>query len=240
MSGVLLALALSAAPGPDTTAAALLAAAGQHVVVVVEETGDIRGRLRRLERSPTGAWSQVGPAVPVVVGRGGVGPKREGDGVSPEGVFSLDEAFGYGPDPPRGISVPFRAMAPTTVCVDDPASAHYNRVVDSTAVEPDWDSAEAMRRDRHHGDALYRLGVEVAYNARADAGAGSCIFLHVWRGPGSPTAGCTAMPADALETLMRWLEPSARPVLVQGRRGALEGLRQEGALPYPVPGAAPP
>jgi L,D-peptidoglycan transpeptidase YkuD (ErfK/YbiS/YcfS/YnhG family) len=96
-----------------------------------------------------------------------------------------------------------------------------------------------MRRDLAHGDDLYRWGVEVAYNPEREPGAGSCIFLHVWRGPGSPTAGCTAMPEDDLLTVLRWLRPGDDPVLVQGTRSFLEGLRDEGRLPYPVPGEDP-
>lgn len=191
---------------------------------------------------PEGSWRQVGPPVPVVVGRNGVGPKREGDGRSPQGMFSLGPAFGYAPQPPAGVRIPYRAMAPASVCVDDTGSAFYNLVFDADTLSgaKDWASAETMRRDLAPGDQLYELGVMVRYNPSRVPGAGSCIFLHLWRGPESPTAGCTAMAKEDFLEILRWLDPGADPLLVQGHRGFLEGLRADENLPYPVPGSRAP
>ena len=218
----------------------LVSRATQHLVVVTEAPGDIQGRLYRKAwvGEPAG-WRQVGDAVPVVVGRGGVGPKQEGDGRSPRGVFELGPTFGYSSDPPPNLSLSYRPLAPGTVCVDDPASDHYNRVVDPADFpgEQDWTSAEAMRRDLAHGDDLYEWGAVVRYNEEGRAGAGSCIFLHIWRGPESPTAGCTAMARGDLLSLLGWLHPERQPVLIQGDRAWLEGLRARGVLLYPVPGS---
>jgi len=217
---------------------ALLARSRQHVVVIVDGPGAVTGHLLRME-SGGGAWSAAGPPARVVVGRGGVGPKREGDGRSPAGVYPIGEAFGYGPQPPEGLTIPYRPLSPGAVCVDDPASALYNRIVDPDTLSgsPEWASAEPMRRDLSHGDDLYRWGVEIRYNAQGEPGAGSCIFFHVWRGPESPTVGCTAMAAADLLALARWLDPSAEPVVVQGTRENLERLETRGLLPYPLPGA---
>jgi D-alanyl-D-alanine dipeptidase len=46
-------------------------------------------------------------------------------------------------------------------------------------------------------------------------GVGSCVFLHIWDGPGGTTAGCTAMVEEQVEALLGWLDPKARPVLVE-------------------------
>ena len=125
--------------------------------------------------------------------------------------------------------------------MDDPASAYYNRVFDADTLSAamDWRSAESMRRDLAPGDDLYRWGLVVRYNDQAEAGAGSCIFLHVWRGPGSPTAGCTAMAEEDLLAILAWLDPKpvqgAGPLLIQGTRAYLESLRAEGVLPYRIP-----
>ena len=84
-----------------------------------------------------------------------------------------------------------------------------------------WESAERMRRD----DDLYALGMVVAHNpAPAAAGRGSAIFLHVWRGPGSPTSGCTSISRADLLQVLTWLRPDARPLLVQAPWSALRGL----------------
>lgn len=218
-----------------------LARSRQHVLVIVDGPGESSGRLIRMERSEVG-WRAAGPRVAVVVGRGGVGPKREGDGRSPGGVFAIGGAFGYGREPPDGLRIPYRPLSPGSVCVDDPGSALYNRIVDPDTLSgsSDWASAEPMRRDLSHGDDLYRWGVEISHNPRGEPGAGSCIFFHVWRGPGSPTVGCTAMAAADLLDLARWLDPRAEPVVVQGTRAELAELEARGALPYSLPEAGPP
>jgi len=225
----------------------------QHLVVITEGPGRIQGLLYRMQRvpgagsgaegtdgGPSGdAWRQVGPPVVVVVGRSGVGPKKEGDGRAPQGAFPLGPAFGYASEPPPDVRIPYQAMVPGALCVDDTESAFYNLVLDPDTVPgaKDWTSAEVMRRDVAPGDDLYRFGVIVQYNPRRVPGAGSCIFLHVWRDSESPTAGCTAMAEENLLEVLRWLDPEAGPVLIQGDRVFLEGLREEGHLPYPVPGS---
>ena len=62
----------------------------------------------------------------------------------------------------------------------------------------------------------YDLGVVVAHNSNPVAkGAGSCIFLHIWKDAESGTAGCTAMPRENLETILNRLDAKKNPVLIQ-------------------------
>ena len=106
--------------------------------------------------------------------------------------------------------MPYLSLTPSVECVDDSSSKFYNRVVDRSSIAaPDWNSSEQMLRN----DDLYRWGVLVEHNASpAQAGAGSCIFMHIWRGPGQPTVGCTAMPQADLESLIAWLNPASTPL----------------------------
>jgi D-alanyl-D-alanine dipeptidase len=236
----LLVAALTTAATPTAPPPAL-ARATQLLVVTTASWDTTGGTLRRYLRDATGAWRAEGPRVPVVVGRTGlawgvgVAPdaagepaKHEGDGKAPAGVFPLTTVFGFAPRAAAvGTRLPYLPLVETTECVDDTASAKYNAIVDRARVpRVDWTSSERMRRID-----LYRLGVVVDYNARpAAAGRGSCIFLHVWSGPRSSTAGCTAMPEPALAELVRWLDPARRPALVQltevayARRRAAWGL----------------
>ena len=115
------------------------------------------------------------------------------------------------PPEARFIRLPYLPLTPTSCGVDDPRSKFYNQVVDSSRVEADWGSCEIMLRS----DDLYRWGAFIAYNPARKPQAGSCIFLHVWNGPESSTAGCTAMAEDDLKSLLAWLDPSAHPRLVQ-------------------------
>ena len=125
-------------------------------------------------------------------------------------MFRLTGAFGTR-EKIAGLKLPAVPLTPTLEAVDDPASRHYNRIVDRAVIaRPDWHSAERMGAVRD-----YALGLVVAHNPRAVRGAGSCIFLHLWIGRRTGTAGCTVLRARDLTTLARWLDPAREPVLVQ-------------------------
>jgi D-alanyl-D-alanine dipeptidase len=62
----------------------------------------------------------------------------------------------------------------------------------------------------------YRWGAVINHNVNpAVPGVGSCVFLHIWSGPSSWTAGCTAMAQEQLEPILAWLDPAKSPLLVQ-------------------------
>ena len=214
----------------------------QLVVVVTTGWTATRGTLHQFARAGTEApWSRVGAGVPVVVGRAGLGwgrglhgragagpVKSEGDGRAPAGVFALTAGFGYAPADSVDTGLPYVRATRDVECVDDSESTQYNRIVDRTEVVPDWSSHEEMRR----GDILYRRGVVVDHNASPTvAGGGSCIFIHVWRGPDSTTSGCTAMAEDELATAMAWLTADAAPLLVQLPAAEYARLRRSWGLP---------
>ena len=199
----------------------------QMVVVTTKDWTATDGVLRRFERTERG-WQQVGLSFPVVVGRSGLGwgrgltnmppsikpQKIEGDGRSPAGVFRLSYAFGYAAaDKVPEIKLPYVQCTETVECVDDPNSTYYNIIKDRRAAEKvDWKSSEKMRLS----DNEYKLGIFVEHNASPpQPGAGSCVFMHIWKEPGHPTSGCTAMSEGAIEILLGWLDGKSRPVLVQ-------------------------
>jgi L,D-peptidoglycan transpeptidase YkuD (ErfK/YbiS/YcfS/YnhG family) len=121
--------------------------------------------------------------------------------------------FGFASREDAGwVRAPYIDLQPGTECVDDVKSVRYNSIVDRSLTERvDWTSAERMRQIDQ-----YRLGVIVDYNRKpTTAGRGSCIFLHVWAGPGTDTAGCTAMAERDLRDLLLWMDRDRQPVLVQ-------------------------
>ena len=86
--------------------------------------------------------------------------------------------------------MPYLPLSPTILGIDDPQSRYYNQLIDTLKIKDhDWRTAEVMLRK----DDLYKWGIVVDHNMPPSPGAGSCIFLHVWRGSGRPTVGCTAM-----------------------------------------------
>ena len=142
--------------------------------------------------------------------------KYEGDRCSPAGVFRIPFAFGIAPASGADwLKIPYTPLTPSIIGVDDPKSSHYNEVVDSTTVERDWDSNESMIRH----DRLYEWGAFIGHNPQRVPGVGSCIFLHLWPAPGKGTAGCTAMSAEDLRTVLAWLDTAKHPCIVQGLEG---------------------
>jgi zinc D-Ala-D-Ala dipeptidase len=214
-------------PQTDVSPRARVDASQQLVVVTTPSWTSTVGSMTRFQRAtPTSAWRRIDAPVPLVVGRTGIawgvgfdnassdGPhKREGDGKSPAGIFAIDTAFGFAPrESAPKVRLAYVQLLPTTDCVDDTASAHYNTVVDRrTVARVDWNSAEHMRQVPQ-----YKIGVIVSYNSSPPVkGRGSCIFLHIWAGPDSHTAGCTAFDEAKLWEVMLWLDPRKSPLLVQ-------------------------
>ena len=189
------------------------------------------------------AWQQALGPIPIVVGKNGMawgrgledfrsrtGPvKKEGDLRSPAGIFRLGTAFGYASASDAAwVKLDYTPVEKTTMCIEDIASAHYNRIVDERATLSDWNSTDHMLRK----DDLYEWGVFVAHNAEDPApGGGSCIFLHVWSKNGSGTAGCTAMEKEQIKRLLAWIDPAAAPAIVQAPQSEYAALRDSYLLP---------
>ena len=182
-----------------------------------------------------------GDTVPVVLGKNGLGwglglidaksragPRKiEGDNKAPAGIFRLSPAFGYARRA-SWIMLPYVPLTTESEGVDDPRSHYYNQLVDRSKVPlVDWRTSEQMRR----ADDLYKWGVFVAHNPAAKPGAGSCIFLHIWKNSSTATTGCTAMAERDLIQLLSWLDPAAQPILVQMPRANYEMLRSKFRLP---------
>ena len=164
--------------------------------------------------------------------------KGEGDGCAPAGIFAITALFGYAaPDSPfaRAVRLPYLCASSNLKCIDDPASAHYNRVIDQSCLAAsDWASCEDMLRR----DQRYAVGAVVAHNSEPSVpGGGSCIFLHVWESEGAPTAGCTAMSLADMTEIAGWLDGAAAPLLVQLPQFEYEALRAAWGLPQVGAGA---
>ena len=238
--------AMTTSSFPVSTTDSPVAASRQLLLVVADDWASTTARLRRFERALPGAeWTPVGDAIKVSLGQSGLawgiglhrevsteGPaKREGDRRAPAGAFAITALFGDADgELARSTKLPYLAATPDLKAIDDPASRHYNRIVDrSTLAEIDWVSHEDMLR----GDERYAVGAVVAHNSmRPVPGAGSCIFIHVWQSEDIPTAGCTAGALSDITELCAWLDGAASPVLVQLPRA--EYVRHQAAWALPA------
>jgi L,D-peptidoglycan transpeptidase YkuD (ErfK/YbiS/YcfS/YnhG family) len=143
----------------------------------------------------------LGRRFPVSVGRGGIvppGSKREGDGATPAGIHRFQGMLYRAGRmaPPADWALP---LGPSDLWSDDPADPDYNLFVRA----PHRFSHERLLRP----DPLYDLILLTDWNwPQAEPGRGSAIFVHAWRRPRAPTAGCIAFaPAD-----LRWIAARIR------------------------------
>lgn len=135
------------------------------------------------------------------VGKSGVrSNKREGDGGTPSGFYSVGSAF-YTKDAPQTALDAFQITS-DTYWVDDPNSAFYNQRVEGTETK-DWKSAEQMIRYD-----VYRYGFVVDYNTARTPGAGSAIFFHIGD---HPTAGCIATSESMVLYYLAELDQAQNP-----------------------------
>ena len=150
----------------------VFSAAQQLLLVIAADWTGRDAHLCRYQRADaTALWMPVGQPLKVSLGRSGLawakdfvtpgmtpGPvKREGDGCSPAGVFPVTALFGTSA-PSEGAKLPWLQATPDLKCVDDPASQHYNRIVDRKGVGSiDWTSCEDMLRN----DRRYEVGAVV-------------------------------------------------------------------------------
>jgi L,D-peptidoglycan transpeptidase YkuD (ErfK/YbiS/YcfS/YnhG family) len=133
------------------------------------------------------------------IGRGGIGQKqREGDGVTPAGVWPIRSVF-YRPDRPLAAlttALPLRPIARVDAWCDAPADPNYNRLV---TLPYDASHENMWRQDR-----LYDIVVVLGFNDMpVIAGKGSAIFLHIAREGYAPTEGCIGLALPDLVDLVR-------------------------------------
>lgn len=162
-----------------------------------------------LERTGS-AWHEVKAPVDTVVGRNGFAPpgeKREGDGRTPSGLYRLGLVFGYAESATTRMI--YRQALADDLWVDDVDAPDYNRWVKQN--ETRAASYEKMRRD----DDLYKYGIVIEYNTDpVIKGYGSAIFMHIWAGSRSTTAGCVAVSEKDILDIIAWLDPAAKPVIL--------------------------
>lgn len=143
----------------------------------------------------------MGRHFPCALGRGGIvtaEQKREGDGATPAGEHRLVGML-YNParlPRPADWALP---VSPADRWSDDPRDPDYNLMVRL----PHPYSHERLWR----ADPLYDLILVTDWNwPEAEPGRGSAIFVHCWRRPRFPTAGCVAFARHHL----LWMAPRIR------------------------------
>lgn len=200
-----------------------------QIVVGLTDAWDARAAtLYRFERKSGKKWKRVGEAWRANIGKNGLAAGRgllewcgsdndrkvESDKKAPAGAFYLGKMYGYGPGIKAAQRGKLRRINRTMACVSDPASASYNRIVDTKKARRDWDWTRPLRRPDGIKSRAIVIGVNGAVDPDGDPpvpGGGSCVLFHLARGH-RPTVGCTSMTPAALDAMIAWLRPKAKPV----------------------------
>lgn len=207
----------------------------QMILVTAKDWDSNTGTLQRFERSgdttTRSGWKKVGEQVIAMLGKNGMAwgaglhttptetkdpiITKEGLRRSPVGIFTIPLAFGKDQANNWSVKMPYQQISDTIFCGGDQQSKNYNRIVDIRSELPeDWSQGENMQDYVNQG--VYTYGAVIGHNYQQTIpGLGSCFFIHVWRGLGKPTAGCTAVEENNAKEIISWLDPEKKPILVQ-------------------------
>lgn len=200
----------------------------QLIIVVSSDWNAALGTLFCFDRSSNALeWTLTREPIQVNLGKNGMAwgrglhktdegnllQKKEGDRRAPAGIFLLGPVFGNESHQSYSKNMPFELITEDLECVDDPGSNYYNQLIHSSSIaKPDWNSSEKMKEIGF----LYDLGLVIQHNSDPIiAGMGSAIFMHISRGQGMGTFGCTAMSEKDLIEVVSWLKMDKNPCLIQ-------------------------
>lgn len=183
---------------------------GSQVVYVFAPKGSSYATMQYWQRTRTG-WTQNG-SVDARVGPPGISPDAsEYVSYTPEGMFTLTEAFGRQRNPGSGLPYRYVGTSDRWWWVSDVDSKYYNQPFYCEASKCPFNTDKAENLGQ--AGPVYDYAVVMNYNRwPAVPGKGSAFFIHVTSG--SATAGCVAGPRDSIVQLLRWLDPHQRPVVI--------------------------
>jgi L,D-peptidoglycan transpeptidase YkuD (ErfK/YbiS/YcfS/YnhG family) len=203
-------LALALSPGADAEPSACRPATGKGTQLITVESSSrtsTHATLRLWSRKGR-CWQPAAGPWAARVGRSGLsGNRREGDGTTPTGTYSIGRTmYGLSPDP--GVRYRYRRIVCGDYWVEDPSSPSYNRFrhVPCGRSPPFRVTGERLWQAR----TAYRHFAVIEFNMNPVVpGRGSGIFLHA--STGGATNGCVSLPVGQLRQVLRWLRPEASP-----------------------------
>ena len=175
-------------------------------IIIVKSLGGIKANMTLCQRQGVIWKPMFTPAFSAVVGKNGIaaiGKKKEGDLKTPAGLHPIGEAFGT---QPLALKMDYKYITADDKFIDDINNKRYNTWVSGST---DAKSYESMLIEP------YTYGAVINYNMNPTiAGKGSAIFIHLWRSPNSPTAGCIALEKKHLLMLLHWLDKAQHPYIL--------------------------
>lgn len=178
-------------------------------------------------------WAPVIGGVAAKVGPPGISNSYgEYSSATPAGVFAITSAFGRQPDP--GAGVPYLRVDNSDWWVSDVNSPHYNTY--QRCARGTCPFNENASENLGEQGAVYDYSLVMGVNPQRVPGGGSAFFVHVTNG--APTAGCVAIPASTLVSILRWVRPGT--VIALSPHGWKKVKPSLPAYPGGIPGPARP
>jgi L,D-peptidoglycan transpeptidase YkuD (ErfK/YbiS/YcfS/YnhG family) len=204
---------------PDNLAAGIEGARGARQLITVEAARykTTAATLRLWERGKR-CWIAVdGPWTARVGWNGLADRRREGDGTTPAGVYTIGQTM-YGNAPNPGVRYRYRRLVCGDWWNEDPRSPTYNSFqhVRCGTRPPFSVTTPGLWQEKR----AYRHFAVIEYNMRPVVpGRGSGIFLHAKTG--NSTNGCVSVDLPRLIAVLRWLDPAKSPRIAIGTRTSL-------------------
>ncbi|WP_373294028.1 L,D-transpeptidase family protein [Lentzea pudingi] len=147
-------------------------------------------------------WARVLGGVAAKVGPPGISSSYgESSSATPAGVFEITGAFGRQADPGAGVS--YFQVDSSDWWVSDVNSPDYN--THQRCARGTCPFNESRSENLASYGAVYDYALVMGVNAQRVPGGGSAFFVHVTNG--AATAGCVAIPASTLVSILRWVRP---------------------------------
>lgn len=160
-------------------------------IFIVAGTGKTTANVYMYEKDSFGKWKKI-INTQGFIGKNGLGKKKEGDGMTPIGVFHFTKAFGIADNP--GCLIDYQKVTDDDWWSCD-INCCYNQMVKiSNYPNLNKNVCEHIIDYKY----LYQYCLNISYNEEGIKGDGSAIFLHCSNPRKHYTAGCIAISKDEM------------------------------------------
>ena len=166
-------------------------------IFIVAGIGKTTAWISMHEKDSNGNWQEI-MSTPGFIGKNGLGKTREGDGMTPIGIFKFNRAFGIAENPNCREFDYLQVDANHYWSGDQ--NLKYNQMIDIR------DFPNLNKDDSEHiadYDPEYTYALNINYNEKGISGKGSAIFLHCFGNVKPYTGGCVAIPVDKMRFVMQ-------------------------------------